>query len=330
MRLNKTLLLISIFATLIIGCEDDTQKLTLKDARKAVKASQYDLAVKKFKELLQLAPNEYNGLWGLADVYGKQGNYVEQEKLLDQILANEEYKKSFSKILLPALEENYVMQGNNLLGADVKKAEGFYRKALELNKKNALANSSLAELLMNRGDASQKASQFQAADDSFREALKLRISSSLRKKLKKRAELSEFFVQRATILPEFKKLEAALVKEGLFDSKAKRFTVQLETEIAGGKAKGAEAAAEARRAGVLALVNKLTDLVWRISGKPRAADSAPIEFKTTVLKGFAKNQSLAKKGKGFTYKASVQVARDALLFHVIDVKAGQYKKTAQK
>ena len=196
MRLNKTLLLISIFATLMIGCEDDTQKLTLKDARKAVKASQYDLAVKKFKELLQLAPDEYNGLWGLADVYGKQGNYVEQEKLLDQILANEEYKKSFSKILLPALEENYVMQGNNLLGADVKKAEAFYRKALELNKKNALANSSLAELLMNRGDASQKADQFQAADESFREALKLRISSSLRKKLKKRAELSEFFVQR--------------------------------------------------------------------------------------------------------------------------------------
>ena len=52
------------------------------------------------------------------------------------------------------------MQGNNLLGADVKEAEAFYRKALELNKKNALANSSLAELLMNRGDASQKAGQF--------------------------------------------------------------------------------------------------------------------------------------------------------------------------
>ena len=69
MRLNKTLLLISIFATLMIGCEDDTQKLTLKDARKAVKASQYDLAVKEVQKLLQLAPNEYNGLWGLADVY---------------------------------------------------------------------------------------------------------------------------------------------------------------------------------------------------------------------------------------------------------------------
>ena len=96
---------------------------------------------------------------------------------------------------------------------------------------------------MNRGDASQKAGQFQAADDSFREALKLRISSSLRKKLKKRAELSEFLSNGH--LPEFKKLEAALVKEGLFDSKAALH--RIETEIAGGKAKGAEAVAEASR-----------------------------------------------------------------------------------
>ena len=120
MRLNKTLLLISIFATLIIGCEDDTQKLTLKDARKAV-MSQYDLAVKKFKELLQLAPNEYNGLWGLADVEGKQGNYVEQENFSTKFSQTRNTRRA-SQRFLPALEENYVMQGNNLLGADVKKA----------------------------------------------------------------------------------------------------------------------------------------------------------------------------------------------------------------
>ena len=169
MRLFTHLPLIAIvIAGLQLGCEEDVQKQTLKEARQAVKASQYDLALKKFKALLELAPDDYNGLWGIADVYGKQGNVIEQEKMLNKILENEEYKKSFSRILMPALEQNYVMQGNNLLGADVKKAEEFYRKALELNKKNALANSNLAELLMNRGDAAQRAGKYQLADDSFR------------------------------------------------------------------------------------------------------------------------------------------------------------------
>lgn len=319
-------LLAIIIAGLQLGCEEDVEKQTLKEARQAVKASQYDLALKKFKALLELAPDNYNGLWGIADVYGKQGNVIEQEKMLNKILENEEYKKSFSRILMPALEQNYVMQGNNLLGADVKKAEAFYRKALELNKKNALANSNLAELLMNRGDAAQRAGKYQVADDSFRAAIKLRITSKLRKKLKKRAELSEFFVQRATVLPIFEKVKANLIKAGQYDPKTKQFKISIEEKFDAPKKKSANEKALIQRQGIMKLLNSITDLVWTIAAKKRPADAAPIELKASLLKGLAKGQDLSKKGKTYTYKASVGIARDALLFHVIDVNAGEYKK----
>ena len=45
-------LLAIIIAGLQLGCEEDVEKQTLKEARQAVKASQYDLALKKFKALL--------------------------------------------------------------------------------------------------------------------------------------------------------------------------------------------------------------------------------------------------------------------------------------
>ena len=78
------------------------------------------------------------------------------------------------------------------------------------------------------------------------------------------------------------------------------------------------------------LLNSITDLVWKIAGKKRTDDVAPIEFKASLLKGLAKSQELSQKGKKYKYKASVGIARDALLFHVIDVKAGEYKKIKAK
>jgi tetratricopeptide (TPR) repeat protein len=329
MRTTIFLSLVAVLtASLTLGCEEDTQKVTLREARTAVKASQYDLALKKFKEFLAMAPDDYNGMWGMADVYGRQGNVVEQEKMLNQILSNEEYKKSFSRVLMPALEQNYVMQGNNLLGSDSKKAEAFYRKALTLNKKNALANSNLAELLLNRGDGAQKAKKYQLADDSFRAAIKLRIPGKLRKKLKKRAELSEFFVNRNSVMPRFEKVKKELVDGGQYDVKTKEFVVSAEVAVEGAPGKkNPNFEGQALRAAYMGLLSNLTDLTWKVAGKARPADVQMIKFSRSHLKGLAKNQKLEKKGrKKYLSQLSVRVARDVVLFHVIDIDEGRIKK----
>ena len=330
MRSTILLSLVAILAcAFTTGCEEDKQKIALREARKAIKSSQYDLALTKFKEFLVLAPNNYNGLWGMADVYSRQGNVKEQEKILNQIMSNARYAKNHARVLKPALEQNYVMQGNSLLGADVKGAEGFYRKALGLNKKNASANANLAELLMNQGDSAQKAAKYKVADSAFREAIKLRITSKLRNKLKKRAELSAFFIQRDSVMPRFKKVEKELIDAGRYDPKKREFIVAIEVDVEGypGNKRDPDFEMRAKNHGRIALLNALNAVVWKVAGKERPADVASLNFSVKHLKGFGKNQGLVEKGKRkYAYKMAIRVARDAVLFHVIDIDEGRTKK----
>jgi len=333
----RSTVLLSLFAVLTsllsLGCEEDKEKSTLHDARKAVKASQYDLALTKFNEFLALAPDDYNGLWGVADVYARQGKFKEQETVLEKIMSNETYKKMHSRVLLPAMEKCYVEQGNQLLGADTAKAEAFYRKALTLNKKNALANANLAELLMNRGDAAQKGKNHKLAEASFSEAIALRISSRLRNKLKKRKNITDIFIRRDSVMPRLEKVQKTLISDGQYDPKKREFIVNIEQDVEGypGNKKDPDFELRAKNNGRIALLEALNALVWKVSGKKRPENLESIQFKVGHLKGLAKNQGLVKKGKRkFAYKMGVRVARDVVLYHVTEIDQGLIKKRAPK
>jgi tetratricopeptide (TPR) repeat protein len=324
-------LLVALTTLLNFGCEEDKEKSTLHDARKAVKASQYDLALTKFTEFLVLAPDDYNGLWGVADVYSRQGNFKKQETVLNKIMDNAEYKKMHSRVLLPALEKCYVEQGNTLLGVDITKAEEFYRKALTLNKKNALANANLAELLMNQGDTAQKNKNHKLAESSFSEAISLRISTRLRNKLKKRKNITDIFIRRDSVMPRLEKVKQALVAAGQYDPKKREFIVNIEKDVEGypGNKKDPDFEMRAKNHGRIALLEALNDLVWKVSEKKRPENVGSIQFKVGHLKGLAKNQELVKKAKKkYAYKMGVRVARDVILYHVTEVDQGLIKQRA--
>ena len=157
------------------GCKSEKEKL-ISEARKAARSQDWDTAMKHYQAVLKLDENDYNARWGVADCYERKGQWVEQEKALQDILKNEQWKKDYAGVIMPALENNYRRQADYIIGTNVKKAEEFYRKSLKINKKNPETNLSLAKLLASRADRALSAKKYADAAKAYKGALKLRIS----------------------------------------------------------------------------------------------------------------------------------------------------------
>ena len=82
-----------------------------------------DTAMKHYQAVLKRDENDYNARWGVADGERK-GQWVEQEKRWD-ILKNEQWKKDYAGVIMPALENNYRRQADYIMAPTLKRQKSF-------------------------------------------------------------------------------------------------------------------------------------------------------------------------------------------------------------
>ena len=310
--------------------------------------------MKHYQAVLKLDENDYNARWGVADCYERKGQWVEQEKALQDILKNEQWKKDYAGVIMPALENNYRRQADYIIGTNVKKAEEFYRKSLKINKKNPETNLSLAKLLASRADRALSAKKYADAAKAYKGALKLRISKLMRRKLRGKLDIASFFAFKTTYVPRFDKVKAELVESGLFNEKELEFTVSAEAEFAakcprrGNPKDPAELEKilkQGRKMALSALTYKMADLVWKIAGKERPENAliqfgkhhvkivsdGPIAMKTrppepaNAQADGKKKRKRARNKKACFYPIKVTIPEDAVVEKVKAVDEGKFK-----
>ncbi|MCB1127325.1 MAG: tetratricopeptide repeat protein, partial [Verrucomicrobiae bacterium] len=203
----------------------------IADGRKAAVAGQYDEAIKNFDEALKLDANDYNALWGKADVYQRQGNLLEQQKVLEKL--NADAYKEYGGVVKPALEDNYRKQAEAIMGGNPDQAEALLRKAIDINKKSD-AHQTLAEILERKGDEALKKGDFATAATTFEAAQQLRIAKKMRSKLQGKGEIASFLAFKKSFMPKFDAMKGApneagvhvITEQAVYDPKEKVFVVQ--------------------------------------------------------------------------------------------------------
>ncbi len=294
--------------------------------RKAAKNQAYDEALKHFDEALALDGNDFNALWGKADVHRRDNNLGEQAKALEKIIGMAKIAEKHGAVVRPALETNYRMQAEAVMGSLPDKAEEYLRKAIALRKKSD-ANLVLAQLLMRRGDDALKKLDFGGAEKAYQTALKLRLNRRLRAQLKGKAEISSFMTFRSAFMPRFDRVKAELVEAGVYDEKKQEFVVTGEADLADFDKKSETFEKDADQAGLVAVTDAIIDLTFKVAGKvkPEGARIAyGASLVTVVEKGFG------TKRKTFQYKISIP--EDAVFekVQVIDKNEFEIKKPEPK
>ena len=77
----------------LTGCKSEKEKL-ISQARKAARVQDWDEAMKNFQAALKLDAEDYNIRWGIADIHERKGQWKQQEKALNEILKNAQWKTS--------------------------------------------------------------------------------------------------------------------------------------------------------------------------------------------------------------------------------------------
>lgn len=307
-----------VLTLLTWGCDKGGDAIA--QGRRATKNQDYAQALKHFDEALKADPDSYDALWGKADVYRRDSNLAEQSKTLEQLLKVKGLDdKRRRSVVEPALELNYRKQAEAAIAADSGKAEEFLRKAIELRKKSE-ANASLADLLMKKGDAALGKAEFDEAKKLYDEAIGLRISRKMRSRLKGKAEIAEFMAFKKGFMPRFEQVKADLIKEEVFNEKGKAFVVTGEAEVEG-KPGDEDYEKNAERAGLVAVTNALSDLSWRVAGKPRP-ENARVEYSAAHVDVLKKGFTDKKKPRTFAYV--VAVPQDAVFEKVLDIDNGKF------
>ena len=95
-----------------LGCESGPDHIL--EGRKAVKAQNFEEAIKHFDDALKADPNDYHAMWGKADAYRRDNNLAKQAEVLEAISANKEHMERYAGVVKPALENNYRKQAQAL------------------------------------------------------------------------------------------------------------------------------------------------------------------------------------------------------------------------
>ncbi len=313
--------LCALVTVMFTACDGGAEK-HIAMGRKAAKNQQYAEALKHFDEALKANPADFNALWGKADVYRRDNNLPEQQKILEQILADGDLGQKHAGVVKPQLENNYRMQAESVMGASPEQAEALLRKAIELRKKSD-ANIVLAQLLMRRGDDLLKARKFAEAEKVYTDADALRMPRKLRAQLQGKAEIAGFMAFRDGFLARFDAVKPKLVEEGLYDEQKHEFVVSAAADLEALDRKAETFEADADKAGLVAVTEAIVDLTFRVAGKERPAD-ATISYSASLVavveKGFD-----AKK-KTFGYK--VTIPGDAVFEKVRMIDEGKIEKKA--
>ncbi|MGK0359820.1 MAG: hypothetical protein ACI9U2_002126 [Bradymonadia bacterium] len=309
-----------------LGCESGPNHMD--EGRAAMKAQDYEKAIKHFDDALKADPDDYHAMWAKADTYRRDsnlGNLAKQAEMLEAISKNKGHMERYAGVVKPALETNYRKQAQALADTDAKKAE-YLQKAIDLDKKSE-ANSALATLLSKRGDAAFSAKDFKGAEKAYAAAVELRISRKMRKMLKGKASIADFKAFIKDFQPRFDKVRKELEESKVYDDKTKTFFIEAGGEVDGKRDdEGYEAAAE--KTGLAAVTVALNDLTWKVAGKARP-EGASVAYSSAVVtivdKGFAKKK---KKKDPTIYKFRISVPADAVFEKVQIVDKGEFKKPA--
>lgn len=304
------------------GCDGGKEELIAK-GRRAAKNENYKEALAFFDEALKADAEDYNALWGKADTYRRDGNLPEQQKVLEQIMGIKELAEKYAAVVKPALETNYRKQADVVMGSQPDKAEGFLRKALELDSKSE-ANQTLADLLARSGDELLRKAQFAEAKAAYDKAMALRISRKQRSELSGKAEIATFMTYKQSFMPRFEPLKAELVQAGAYDEKEQLFYVEAAAE-ADGKPEDEGYEQNAERDALVAVTYALYDLTWKVAGKERP-ENATVPYSADVVTVVAKGLvPPADKKQPATYRFRIAVPLDAVIEQVQNVDAGKFE-----
>ncbi len=310
----------ALVALTLGGCKEGIDDF-IGQGRKAARMQNYEEALKFFNKALDIEPGNYNALWGVADVYQREGNLVKQAQMLEKIMANETMAKDYAGVVVPALEENYRRQATVTVGASADMAIELLRKAIKLNKRSE-ANGELAKLLMKQGDRALRKSEYATASKNFEEAQKLRIPRKLRNQIKGKASIASFFTFKAEFLPTFEATKAKLVEEKIYNEASKAFVIEAIAPLGALSRKDPEFQKKAQRLGLVAVTNALATLSWRVAGSERPQDAFVSYSKATVD---IVEQGMARQRGKAAYRFKVSVPEDAVFEKVQEIKAGKFR-----
>lgn len=328
MRLSSLVSCMALLALVLIGCQGGSDAVS--EGRKAARMGEYDKALVHFDEAIKADPNDYNALWGKADIYQRQGNLLEQQTLLEKL--NTAEFKEWGGVVRPALEENYRKQAEAIMGGNPDQAEVLLRKALEVaTSKSSGANQTLAELLERRGDSALGKGEFQKAADAFEQATKLRISAKMRSKLQGKGEIASFMAFKKTFEPKFKaaigepndKGLHVVTERAVYDPKTKMFTLEAVHQIGRKEPKEDAEKEEAQKAALYEVTQALADLSWKLAGTERP-EGAMVSYSREVVE--VEQQGMGKDGRDFIYGFRIKVPEDAVIEQVQVIEKGEFKK----
>ena len=316
-------------AVLLAGCEAGKDRF-IADGRKAAVAGKYEEARKNFDEALKLDGDDYNALWGKADVFQREGNLGEQQKLLEKL--NADAYKEYGGVIKPALEDNYRKQAEAIMGGNPDAAEALLRKAIEINKKSD-AHQTLAEILERKGDEALKKAEYATAAAAFDAAQQLRISKKMRSQLGGKGEIATFLAFKQTYMPKFDQMKGEPNEQGVYvitdravyDSKEKSFVVEALHVIGRQEPKTDEEKALAQKAALYEVTQALADLSWKVAGQARP-EGAMVSYSRDVVE--VVEQGIDKDGRDFFYGLRVKLPEDAVIEQVQVIEKGEFKTAA--
>ena len=321
MRLHRFALLAGIgLCAVLAGCEPTKEQLVAQ-GRSALLKKDLDTALTKFEAALALDPNNFNGLWGQAQVLGMKGEYKKEEEVLKKLLSI----KEFAERRAPIEELDKVYQKLADQAKSVKEQEAYLRKAIATHK-GSDAHKRLADLLIKQGKAATLRGDHAAAKVAYDKIADLRVRKKVKRSAAAKAKLSAYMAFKDKFRPEFDKFKLGLINAGIYDGKTNRFFVEGKATVEGAKPtdEGVEPAAE-REATVGARV-ALEDLAFTLSGVPRP-DGAKLTFEASIVKPESKGWQREGRRK-HTYTMRFSVPEDAIFQHVHALRTGPPPKSA--
>lgn len=323
---RKWLVTLAFGAMVSSGCQGGGNPVA--EGRKAAKLGDYPAALKHFDEALKADPDDYNALWGKADIYQREGNLLEQQKLLEQL--NTEPYKEYAGVIKPALEDNYRKQAEAIMGGNPDQAEQLLRKAIDINKKSE-ANQTLAEVLERKGDEALRKQDFKTAAAAFEAAKDLRIARKMRSKLEGKLEIASFKAFKDEFSPRFKAAigepnEAGVhvvTERSIYDPKEGMFTVEAIANLGRDEPKTDEEKETAAKQGLYEVTQALADLSWKMAGTERP-EGAMVSYSREVVEVVA--QGLDRDKRDWIYGFRIKVPEDAVIEQVQVIDKGEFKK----